>query len=164
MSNVKSNSKKGSLKSNSKKGSLNVNQLLKMTNEQLAEANLDNLNLDSLIKNRLDSRKKSETSKIDLYKGLKNKLYNDMNKKEKNSFRKNTRKMRNAFLDKFLRLKDANNNVGIKKEFKAFKTFYIERYYLNDYSINSICRANSDKETIIDINIVFSIFKSLKLK
>lgn len=142
---------------------LTVKELESMSNSELAEANLDNLNLESIIKNRLSSKKKSESTKIDLYKGTNNVPYIDMDKKTKNKFRKQTRNQRNAFLDSFLRLQNSKNITGIKKEFKAFKSFYIERYNVNDFSIESFARANSDDETIIDLKIVLSILKKHKL-
>lgn len=139
-------------------------QLLKMSNEDLVNVDLDNLNLNSIIAKRVTARKKTETSKIDLYKGLNNLSYNDMDKKQKSSFRKQTRNKRNAFINSFLSLQNANNTKDIKVLFKDFKTFYIERYTLNDFSLTSLSRQNADKDTILDINIMLAIFKKLNLK
>lgn len=142
---------------------ISVKELEKMSNSELAEANLDDLNLESIIKNRLTSKKKSESTKIDLYKGTNKVPYIEMDKKTKNKFRKQTRNQRNSFLDSFLRLQNSKNIVGIKKEFKVFKSFYIERYNVNDFTVESFARGNSDDETIIDLKIVLSILKKNNL-
>lgn len=129
-----------------------------VSDEKLLEMDFDNLNEDQII--NMLSGNKSLKPKLNTSKGgTKEKMYKVEVTK---NLRRKLRKQRNYFIESILiaqEQKDKKKILSIKKE---FETFYKETYTKNNYSVESICRINSDKTTLIKAKLFFSIIKKLK--
>ena len=101
-------------------------------------ANLDEVNLNKLALELSKNVKAKTNNKEKIYKI-------EVDKKQ----RQILRKKRNTFFDNIIYYFANKMQKELKEEIKSFETFYKETYLLNDFSTNSICQNNSDKETII---------------
>lgn len=138
--------KNSNVKTEKKELTNDVNLLVKESKNLLSDSqllksdfkDLDNINLDILSKELAKNIKAKTNNKEKIYK-IK------ADKKE----RQILRKKRNTFFDNIIFYFANKMQTELKKEIESFNKFYKETYLLNDYSVNSICQNNSDKETII---------------
>lgn len=146
------------------KETLNVENL---SDDQLLNLDLDSLNQSELIKLINSNKTLKENNKViskssfEMYKGYENKPYEEMNKADKTKFKKFIRKQRNKFFADFV---NASNEVERKKVVKEFISFYKKYYTLNDFSVRSICRGNSDKNTLVNAKVLLSYCQKSKIK
>lgn len=131
----------------------------KMTNEKILDLDFENLdlnNLKSLIKTNVKT--KSISTKEKMYKFERETLTKEQIKKERSKIRK----MRTKFASNILHFFSNDLKDNLKKEIVLFNKFYKETYLLNDLSIGSIAQNNSDKETLIQLNLMLQIIKKVK--
>lgn len=143
--NVKLNEKK---KSNLKK-KIDVST---MTDEQILNLNLDDLNLtdfNKLVQSKKETLKTS--NRINMYKI-------EVDKK----LRKKLRNQRDKFKSNIIYYFNNKNKKDLKEEIKSFNKFYKETYSLNDYSLLSVASNNSDKQTKVELLIMLKIIKDNK--
>ena len=94
-------------------------------------------------------------------------MYKDTAKKENESdknFRRRIRNTRNTFVENILLLFQNKNDKELKEQINSFEDFYFETYTKNDFSLESICRLNSDEATKAKIKLFFHILKMNKTK
>ena len=130
-----------------------------MINEKILELDFENLdlnNLKSLIKTNV--RTKSISTKEKMYKFERNDLTKEQIKKERSKIRK----QRTKFCSNILHFFSTDLKDNLKKEVVLFNKFYKETYLLNDYSISSLAQSNSDKETLVQLNLMLQIVKKFK--
>lgn len=140
-------------------------KLLGETNLELDKIN-DFLNSKE-IKNKLSKSKVKEVSnniKSDMFKYPIewDKLSKEDKSKKSKSFRTSARKKRNQFSNNVILFAKSKRIDELKKEIKNFNIFYKKTYSLNDYSLLSFCRKNSDDDTKENLNLFLSIVKQLK--
>lgn len=125
-----------------------------LTDEQLLNLDLDKINLNELLEKNTALKQKLAVSK-----GKKEPMYKiDV---DKNSRRK-IRKIRNKHISNVISFYQSDNKTELKKEIDSFNKFYKETYTKNDYSLESICRLNSDKSTLSQAKIFLHIIKETK--
>lgn len=147
-------------KSNTKKETVKELDFQNLTDEQILSLDLDKINLKDLLSNNKSLR----TAKVS--KGKKGGLYKSTAKKENESdknFRSRIRDKRNSFIENTFRFFEADNKTELKAEFDAFMIFYKETYNVNDFSLESLCRLNSDKATQARIKTFFKVLRLAKL-
>ena len=131
----------------------------KLTNEKILDLDFENLdlnNIKSLIKSNVKT--KEVTTNVAMYKFERLSLSTEQIKKERSRIRRERNKLSNNILKYFENdLKD-----NLKKEIVLFNKFYKETYLLNDYSINSIAKAHSDKDNLVKLNLMLQIIKKVK--
>jgi hypothetical protein len=142
---------KESIKNPTSKKVLSSEQILNLDFE-----NLDLKNLQSLIKDNIKT--KSISTKEKMYKFERESLTKEQIKKERSRIRKERTKFCSNILDYFKN----NLNDKLKVEIKKFNDFYKKTYLLNDLSIGSIAQSNSDKETLVNLNLMLQIVKKFK--
>lgn len=132
----------------------------KLTDEQLLNLDLDKIN----IKDLLNENKSLRTAKVS--KGKKGGLYKPTAKNENESlknFRNRIRTKRNTYIENVFRFFEAGNTKELKEEFESFNKFYKETYLVNDFSLESLTRKNSDKSTQARIKLFFHTLKKANL-
>lgn len=133
--------------------------LSKLTNEQLLEINLDEVNLYDLLEKNESLKKQIKKASKD----RKDDLYKNVPKGEAGkSQRSKLRRKRNLFISNVIEAFTKKDNATLKKEIEAFNKFYKENYLLNDYSFNSLSRTNADADTKVNINLFLQILKRNK--
>lgn len=136
--------------------------LSKLTNEQLAEINLDDINLFDLVSNNKNLKVKL-TAKSDKKSNLYKRDAQKSNESDKN-FRARIRRERNNLLNKITLALDLKSQKDLDLAADELDKFYKDNYLVNDYSLNSLGRLNSDKDTLAKINIAFSYLRNRKTK
>lgn len=131
----------------------------KMTDEQLLNLDFENLdlkNITSLIKSNVKTKEISTKDKM--YKFERENLSKDEIQKKRSKIRKERTKFAENILNSF------SNGLleKCKIHIKGFNKFYKETYLLNDLSIGSIAQNNSDKDTLVKLNLMLQIIKKLK--
>lgn len=131
----------------------------KMTLEQilnLPDDQIDEKIIESLLSENKDiqsfSKKKTKNGKA--------KLYKDSAYKENESskrFRDRIRKERNNLINSINTLR--NDKENLKNAIKAFDIFYKKTYSLNDYSLESLGRKNSDNDTMANVKLALNIIR-----
>lgn len=146
---VNTNGKKETVKQN---GSLE-----KMSDLDILELDFDKVNIYDLLEKNSALKTKLTTSKG----GSKDKMYKvEVDK----NVRRKIRNARNMHIENINLAFEQKNKDNVKKFVDAFDKFYKETYTLNDYSIESIARLNSDKITLAKIKIAMHIVKLEKTK
>lgn len=144
-----------------KKEALKITDLSKLDNETLSTIDLDDINLyDLLAKNK-------NLEKLTRKKDKKESIYRRTAKKEMETdknFRSRIRKERNYHIETVINFFEKKLSKDLDKAIKDFDKFYKETYNLNDYSIQSMARLNSDKATLAKLNIFLAIVKKVKAK
>ena len=134
--------------------------LVTLTDEQLLNINLDEVNIIDLL-----SKNKSLAPKLNHTKDTKESMFIyplNADKKSIKNFRTKARKQRNYFIETMLSAYDLKDLKKCKVVLKDFKIFYKETYLKNDFSIASISRLNADKNTLAKIKIFFYVISKLK--
>lgn len=158
-----------------------VTQAKVLTDDQLLEMDLDNLNIDEVLAKRpkatnnkgkeIKGKKERDPMFIipgDLYtalekdKTLDSQTLTAKKKAKLKRFRSKVRKQRNRLIGQIINLKKDNNKAELKDTITAFKSFYTTHYINQDYSINSLAKANSDKDTLANIKLALAIIKRVK--
>ena len=143
-----------------KNSKITVAQLEKMNDEQLAEINLDDVNFDQYLKvvNNRPSLNKIKRSNAGMFKYKK-----DATNQEKKNLRTKARKFVNSTSEEVNNLfASKTNNKLLVEKLKAFDKFYKETYTLNDYSLESFRRKNSDVATIVKLKSFVAILQQFK--
>ena len=136
----------------------------KMTMEQILSLDENELD-DKIINMLLNSNKDVQSFTKNKTKAGNSKLYKDTAIKENESskqFRNRIRKERNNLISSVNYFNSIENKVELKKSIKLFNTFYKETYSLNDYSLESLGRKNSDKDTLVNLKLALWIIKNNK--
>ena len=145
--------------SNEEKNVMNeiLNSKNLMNDENLLNLDLENLDTNNfdLLVNQLSKniKQKKENNRDIIYK-------NEADKRQ----RQILRHKRNIFINNIILFHSTKNETELKKEINLFDKFYKENYLLNDYSINSIMKSNSDNDTKIKVKIFLEIVKKNKSK
>ena len=164
---LKSNSKKATSKLVKQHEKEVIKNSLKTISDEELLSSLDSLNLDAQLE-KLAPKKASNTTNNEVKKFNYLKLINDyeaLNKDEKKKaekdIRKKARRLRNKFIDNTLFWASQKDISNLKQQKERFNSFYKEYYSLNDYSINSIADARSDKDTLQKVELFIRIIKSI---
>lgn len=137
--------------------------------EKLININLDDNNLLNELKkikvknptsvNNTDTEKKYRYEI--LIKDYASLSIEEKRKKEK-IIRVKARKQRNKFINNILFYFQEKNKEQLKETIKLFKVFYLETYFLNDYSINSLADSRSDEDNIVKVKLALNIISNQK--
>ena len=92
----------------------------------------------------------------------KNSHFVDMSDREKKAFRRKLRSIQESFIESILNFKANNQTEQLKKIIAKFDDFYKEYYLLNDYSLYSICSANTEFNKQQQISKALQIIKEIK--
>lgn len=150
---------------NNKTTANKVTNLKNISSEQLAEMDLDEINIYTLLE--LLENNETLKEKLTTKKGSKEGMYKKDAKKENESdknFRSRIRKERNTFTENILKYFQNKDDASLKKEIVSFNKFYKETYLLNDYTVASVARLNSDKVTLSKLNLMFQVVKRTKIE
>lgn len=133
------------------------NSLENMSNLDILEIELDESTIYNLLSNNKNLKEKLSTSKN----GTKEKMYKiEVDK----NIRRKIRNERNMHIERINLAFQQKDIESTKKFVDAFDKFYKETYTLNDYSISSLGRLNSDKVTLAKLKIMLEIVKLTKSK
>jgi len=131
----------------------------KMTLEQilnLPDDQIDEKIIESLLSENKDvqsfSKKKTKNGKAKLYKDS---AYQENETSKR--FRDRIRKKRNNLINSINTLR--NDKENLKIAIKSFDKFYKETYSLNDYSLESLGRKNSDNDTMANVKLALRLVK-----
>jgi len=131
----------------------------KMTLEQilnLPDDQIDEKIIESLLSENKDvqsfSKKKTKNGKAKLYKDS---AYQENETSKR--FRDRIRKKRNNLINSINTLR--NDKENLKIAIKSFDKFYKETYSLNDYSLESLGRKNSDDDTMANVKLALRLVK-----
>ena len=127
---------------------------------------LDETELDDAIINKLLNLN-SEVKSFNKKKSLKgtSKIYKDSAYKENETgrqFRNRIRDQRNKLISQVNYASSINDKVILKVAIASFNKFYKETYSLNDYSLESLGRKNSDKDTLVNCKLALITIKRNK--
>lgn len=135
-----------------------------LTDEQILNMDLDGNNIYALleqnkfVKQQLKQKEKSGGGNKTMYK----RETVEKSGKTLKRFKSYARNKRNNFATNIIKLFLAKNETDLKAEIKAFNSFYKETYTLNDLTIDSVARANSDTTTKANVKLMFEIIKQTK--
>jgi len=131
----------------------------KMTLEQilnLPDDQIDEKIIESLLSENKDvqsfSKKKTKNGKAKLYKDS---AYQENETSKR--FRDRIRRKRNNLINSINTLR--NDKENLKIAIKSFDKFYKETYSLNDYSLESLGRKNSDDDTMANVKLALRLVK-----
>ena len=124
--------------------------------------NLDNVNFDSLekkiqIKSKIED-KASSNNDIEIY------IYSEDikdNQNKRKSFRNKCRTKRQNFENDILKFYSENKNNELKESIKAFLIFYKENYSINDLSLYSIIKNNTDTDKMKKTEEFLKVIKEI---
>lgn len=124
--------------------------------------NLDNVNFDSLekkiqIKSKIEERTSSNNDN-EIY------IYSDEikdNQNKRKSFRNKCRTKRINFENDILKFYSENKNKELKNSIKAFLIFYKENYTINDLSLYSIIKNNTDTDKMKKTEEFLKVIKEI---
>ena len=135
---------------------LSLDDLLLLDESELDEAIINKLlNLNSEVKSFSAKKVKTGSSK----------LYKDTAIKENESgkqFRNRIRDERNKLISQVNYASSIKDKAILKTAIVSFNKFYKETYSLNDYSLESLLRKNSDKDTLVNCKIALITIKRNK--
>lgn len=157
--NVSSNVSKVSKKEiENKEAEIKEIDLSKVTHNDLLEMDLDKVNLYKTVSElptiKIKDIKNGNSS--EMYKN-----YEGLSKAEKKKLRTKAREKRDKIMNSGLFFLQNNEIEKFEKEIvPAFLEFYKETYTLNDFSIASLGRANSDESTTLKINKFLTFVKA----
>jgi hypothetical protein len=135
---------------------LSLDEILLLDESELDEAIINKLlNLNKEVKSF--SVKKSKTGSSKLYKD--NAIKENESSKQ---FRNRIRKERNNLISQVNYASSINDKAILKTSIESFNKFYKETYSLNDYSLESLLRKNSDKDTLVNCKLALITIKKNK--
>lgn len=134
----------------------------KITDEQLLELNLDELNATQMAQytqrvNQVKLTPSKTRSGMDLFN-----YPEGMDKKKMKGFRNKARKTINRLADQIIEAQSQKDKKVLGELVKEFKAFYKEVYKLNDFSLESIRRRNSDTATKLKLTAMLKAVKDFK--
>lgn len=135
-----------------------LNEISNISDENLLEINLDNLNFENIFKDSEKMKKISEKSESTKTTSKKFELYTfKTNKSDRQKLRNELKKFTiNIF--SIVETKDENK---IKSFISDFLEFYKKNYKKNDFSLDSLSYPNRDKDTEERILNFLDLFKNL---
>lgn len=84
-------------------------------------------------------------------------LFSGMDKDTKKKTRIKLRKMRTKFASEIIASNAKKDNTKLASFIKDFKTFYNTCYLVNDFSLSSLCSANTESEEKEKVNKMLDI-------
>ena len=120
---------------------------------------------DNIINMLLNNNKEVKSFSVKKTKTGSSKLYKDTAIKENESskqFRNRIRKERNNLISQVNYASSINDKAILKTSIASFNKFYKETYSINDYSLESLLRKNSDKDTIVNCKLALITIKRNK--